>query len=211
MKIGMICECAPGGPDIKIGKHFAMQFVPGAVVEERTMGNKANLIRECGDVTRFLLEKERCDVVFIVWDLAPAWPDQHEKRCRFNDKEGIRKSFLAAYGKEAPPWNRIVLICVEQMLEAWILADGTAVVEHVRRRTHEPPRFKEVRRPDRERDPKSRVINYFKQAGRTYNEHVDAAPIIMSASLSKLRQSESFQRLEDKLRQLAQPVTPRRR
>jgi hypothetical protein len=104
-----------------------------------------------------------------------------------------------------------VLICVEQMLESWVLADGTTVVERVRRRTHEPPRFKEIRRPDRERDPKSRVINYFQQAGRNYNEHVDAAPIIMSASLSKLRKSESFQRLEDKLRQLAQPVALRRR
>lgn len=211
MKIGMICECAPGGPDIKIGEHFVRTLVAGADFVGSTMTNKANLIRECGGVARMLLEKERCDVVFIVWDLAPAWPDMKEKRCRFRDKEGIRRSFLATYGQGTPPWDRIVLICIEQMLESWLLADGGAVIEHVRRPTHEPPRFKDVRHPDQEKDPKSRLINYFRQAGRTYNEHVDAFPLAKNASLSKLRRSESFQRLENKLSQLAQAVAPRRR
>jgi len=155
------------------------------------------------------LAPDGSNVAQYLWSLQQEDPGAFD--CRFRDKEGIQKSFLAAYGTEAPPWDRIVLICVEQMLEAWLLTDGKAVEEHVRRPTHEPPRFTEVRHPDREPDPKSRVISYFRQAGRTYNEHVDAAPIIKSASLSKLRKSKSFKRLEDKLSQLAQPVAPRRR
>ena len=211
MRIGMICECAPGGPDIKIGEHFVRMFVPGADFVGRTMTNKANLIRDCGREARFLIEKERCDFVFIIWDLAPAWPEMDERRCRFRDKEGIRSSLVAAYGKVAPPWEKLVFICIEQMLEAWLLADGTAVVEHVKRPTHEPPRFKDVRHPDQEKDPKSRLISYFRQAGRNYNEHVDAVPIIKSAKLSRLRKSESFKRLEDKLSHLAQAEPPQRR
>lgn len=211
MKVGMICECAPGGPDVKIGEHFVKEFIPGAEFVGVTMTNKANLIRDCGREVRRLLERERCDVVFIVWDLAPAWPDMKAERCRSRDKEGVRSSLKAAYGGGAQPADKLVLVCVEQMLESWVVADNNAVVEHVRRPTHKPPRFTAIKHPDREKDPKSRLISYFQQAGRAYNEHVDAVPILKQASHSMLRRSESFKRFAEKLSERALGTGPKRR
>lgn len=203
MKIGMLCECAPGGPDVKIGEHFVKEFVPGAEFIGVPMSNKDKLIQDCGREVKRLIEKEKCDRVFIVWDLAPAWPDMKQKRCRRRDKDGIERSLRAAYGDDVLPEDKIVLLCIEQMLESWVIADAQAVMDYVKRPTHPAPRFKEVRRPDEDRDPKARLIGYFAQAKRQYNEHVNAVPIIKRASLSKLQRSESFKRLEEKLRKIA--------
>jgi hypothetical protein len=199
----MLCECAPGGPDVEIGEHFVEAFIPEAEFIGVPMTNKANLMRDCGREVRRLIEREQCDIVFIVWDLAPPWPNQEENRCRHRDKEGIEQSLQAAYRNHTIPREKLILLCIEQMLESWVIADGEAVMERVRRRTHPPPRFNEPRRPDTDHDPKSRLISYFRQAGRQYNEHVDAVPILQRASLSKLRRSQSFKRLEEKLRHLA--------
>lgn len=203
MKIGMICECTRDGPDVKVGEHFVKLFVPGAEFFGVPMTNKAILIRDCGREVRRLIEEKKCDFVFIVWDLAPAWPDRKQKRCRRRDKEGIEQSLRAAYGDGKQPRDKLVLLCLEQMLEAWAIVDSQAVMDYVKKPTHPVPRFKEARRPDTERDPKARLSNYFDQAKQRYNDYVATAPIIKQANLSKLQRSESFKRLEEKLRKIA--------
>ena len=95
MKIGLIFECAPKGPDALIGEYVVRRVMTGAEPVSSTMVNKEILIRECGVEARRHIEGG-CKIVFIIWDLAPAWPDRRKPRCRHEDKEGIYASLTAA-------------------------------------------------------------------------------------------------------------------
>lgn len=88
MRLGFIVECGPQGIDGEIMLHFALRIARekgitlSATPAIRTMDNKPKLIDKAANVARSLLQNGH-DMVFIVWDLEPAWNDK--KPCRKQD------------------------------------------------------------------------------------------------------------------------------
>ena len=98
MKVGMIFECVDQGADIEVCVHLAKRIRPDISAETDQLGNKKNLLEECGSSAAQLL-RIGCQKVFIVWDLYPSFR-REESPCRHIDKEkniqvacqGMRKS-----------------------------------------------------------------------------------------------------------------------
>ncbi len=196
MKIGMIFECGPQGADLKVCKHLAQHLRPDLSISAVTLDNKKNLMEEAGRNARLLLA-DGCRAVLIVWDLRPAWPEKKGKPCRHADKDAILSGLHAAGVAN----QAVHLICIEQELESWLLANERAISTRLTRPAHqyEAPR---VRKPDAVRNPKAVMNNHFTQArGEKYNDIVHAMQVIMSVAidLSRMRRSASFARFERKL------------
>ena len=94
----------------------------------------------------------------------------------------------------------MVLLCIREELEAWLLADGRALSTVLSTEAH-PVRVQNERHPDHVTCPKGRLKRIFKQNRRgTYNDLVHAIKIIRELQdLDHLRRSESFRRFEEKL------------
>lgn len=194
--IGFIFECGPQGADKHVCEYLASQLRPGVKLISRTMDNKLKLLEGAASVAKRLLE-EGCERVLIVWDLRPAWPDKKEKPCRAAE----RQTLLDALAKEGLQGQPVYLVCVEQELESWLLADETKLSAYLSTdsRAYNAPR---TRRPDDVVNPKSRVMKYFKEArGLRYEDYVHAVKVVKNGDLNlpRLRRSESFARFEAKL------------
>lgn len=197
MKIGLIFECGPQGADKQVCEYLASQLRPGAQLVSRTLDNKPNLLTESGKVAANLLE-EGCDCVLIVWDLRPAWPDTKHKACRHNEQQQL----LQVLGQAGVAPNQpVYLVCIEQELESWVLADERNVSDFLSTGAHSYT-AKKVGKPDRVQNPKSVMMNHFKQSrGWQYDDKVHAVKILSqnSLNLKRLRRSASFARFENKL------------
>ncbi len=143
------------------------------------------------------LLKEGCERVLIVWDLRPAWPNER-KPCRNVERETILASLRNA-GVAGKP---IFLICIEQELESWLLADERKISAYLSTAAHSYP-APPVRKPDRVSNPKSVMMKHFQSArGRRYVDRTDAIRVMQAAAidLSRLRRSPTFVRFESKPR-----------
>jgi hypothetical protein len=121
MKIGLVLECMKDGPDQKVLEPLVKRLTPRqSEVTSRTLGNKPKLLAGCGPVAAELLQ-DRCDRVLIVWDLWPAWSSNDP--CRWED----RNEAMGSLAKARVDLRRIRLLCIEQMLESWLLADTQAL------------------------------------------------------------------------------------
>ncbi|MEX8503538.1 MAG: DUF4276 family protein [Leptothrix ochracea] len=194
--IGFIFECGPQGADKHVCEYLASQLRPGVKLISRTMDNKLKLLAGAASVAKSLLD-EGCERVLIVWDLRPAWPDKKEKPCRAAE----RQTLLDALTKAGLQGQPVYLVCVEQELESWLLADETKLSAYLSTdsRAYSAPR---TRRPDDVVNPKSRVMKYFKEArGLRYEDYVHAVKVVKTGTVNpqRLRQSKSFARFEDKL------------
>jgi hypothetical protein len=198
MKIGMIFECGPQGADKQVCEYLARKLLPDDnEIVSRTLDNKARLLNEAGRTAKLLLD-DGCDRVLIIWDLRPAWPDQRYKPCRYQERQALLGGLRDAGLASAP----IFLVCIEQELESWVLADETKLNAFLSSPAHGYD-AKQVRHPDRVQQPKASVINHFKMAGRgRYNDVVHALRVVSVAepNWNKLRRSDSFARFEKKLR-----------
>lgn len=196
--IGFVFECGPQGADKQVCEYLATQITGQTRFKSRTLDNKPKLLAEAGAVARQLLD-DGCCRVLIVWDLRPSWPDKTNKPCRKMERDAVLKSLDDA----AVPGNApVYLICIEQELESWILADNGALSAYLSTPTH-PYDVPRTRRPDDEKNPKSKVISHFKKArGTPYDDKVHALKILKAAQLnsSRLRKSPSFARFEQRLR-----------
>lgn len=194
MKVGMIFECGPAGPDQQVCEYLARKLIPELKIVSITLTDKKSLLRECGGATAQLL-KEGCERVLIIWDHRPPWRTQ--SACRKEDREVIRQSLESAGIPFGPP---VFLVCIEQMLEAWLVADGSAVSAVLSRPTR-PARIQDTRRPDNETDPKARLIKVFVQhSGRKYTDVVDAIKIARRLQTwNKITRSPTFCRFALKL------------
>ena len=195
--IGLVLECGPQGADKQVCEYLLQQMRPDVKIRSRTLDNKANLLRDAGQVAGQLL-KGHCTCVLIVWDLRPAWPDKDEKPCRHAERE-VLLTRLAEAG--IPPGAPVHLICIEQELESWLLANGRAITAYLSTPTH-PYRAERERDPDGVRQPKAMMINHFKAArGWRYDDKVHAIRILQAdaVDLARLRRSASFARFEAKL------------
>ncbi len=195
--IGLIYECGPQGADKQVCEYLIEKIKPGVKVSSRTLDNKENLLRDAGKVAAQLLQ-DGCSCVLIVWDLRPAWPDMKNKPCRHAERQTLMTTLAeAGVSSDAP----VYLICIEQELESWLLANERAIAALLSTDAHayQMPR---VRRPDTVPMPKAELIQHFKRArGWRYDDKVDAIRVLRAADidLGRLRRSISFARFETKL------------
>lgn len=202
LKIGVICEGSVDS-DIAVFKYLIEQINIkinennkniNLVIEvsENPLGNKKDIFRDCGKAIKNLLEIEKCDKVFILWDLQPSWGE--DPVCRHNDKEKIFKSL----DDNKVDRNNVILVCVEKMLEAWLLSDESALEEYLSSRE----KIDQTKKPENEKDPKSKLITIFKKYGRNkiYQETTDAKKLIKKIKSNTLeKKCPSYKRLKEKI------------
>lgn len=188
MKVGMIFECGPDGPDRKVCEHLAKRIITDLKISSKTLTDKKNLLAECG-IAAALLLSEGCELVFIVWDLYPAWRQKGERPCRHADKETICLSLNEA----GVDLTRIKLICITEELEAWLLADGRALTKFLSTQIRTYP-INDEKRPERVTNPKKQLTKIFEQnGGREYTDFIHAIKIAEAIpDLKRIRRSKTF-------------------
>jgi hypothetical protein len=199
MKVGFIVECGPEGAETKVIPYLARmldnRIEPDVVPLER----KPVLKRECGGWAKALLERG-CSCVLILWDLLPAWGEYEGRGCRHDDRLEIAES-LEGVGLN-PADNRIHLVCIEKMLEAWLIADERALSAFLSTQAH-PVSVPRQRNTERIRDPKAALTALFVRSRSRICRYVDWQHAIRIAAqlpdLTRLRRLQSFSRFESKL------------
>ncbi len=189
MKVGLILECGPVGADKQVCKHLVATFFPGVdLADPITLDNKPNLLARCGAVAATLLE-DGCDRVVVMWDLYPAWREDGASPCRRNDCLAARESLNNAGVGD----DKAFLVCVEEELEAWLLADGRALSAFLSRPTR-PVTIKDEKRPDQVRKPKTTLAQIIDQnGGGRYIDRVHAVKIAEKIpDLGKIKKSPTF-------------------
>ena len=195
MKIGMITEGGPQSSDLKVCENFARQLNPNIDILSIPLGNKRDLIDNCGTTASLLIE-QGCDLVLIIWDLYPAWREKGQKPCRQKDREEIQISLQNANVKVLP--HNVYLICIEAELEEWLLYDISALSSVLSTPTH-PVNIRN--KPKGGTNPKKVLNKLFKEnTGRIYNHLYDAEKIANKISnLNKLKNCPSFARFALKI------------
>ncbi len=194
MKIGFIFECGPDGPDVQVCRHLVHKLDPTIEFVSSTLDNKKKLLEDSGAIAKVLLDE--CEKVIIVWDLYPAWREKGIKPCRHEDRLAIFQSLQA----ENVDFNRVFLVCIQEELEAWLLADNRAVKAMLEPLKHPHPVSRILRfpNPDRIHDPKTRLTKIFTQelgTGRRYVDYQHAIKLVREISnFAKIRRSDSFRR-----------------
>jgi hypothetical protein len=190
----MIFECGPDGADRKVCEHLARRLQADLEITSVTLDNKPKLIAECG-LAAIRLLREGCERVVIVWDLHPPWRSRR-KPCRREDREAIFRA-LSRAGVES---HRVSLICIEEELEAWLLADGRAISTVLSRPAH-PVRVQDIKNTERTRKPKTRLNHMFQQhSGRSYVDRIHARMIVEALpDLTRVRRCTTFVRFAVKV------------
>lgn len=155
MKVGLICEGRLGGEDAQVFEHFAKRITPQAKVKAFPQGTKPELISKAGDVAASLFATGY-DRVLILWDINPRWgkPDGEQQ-----DMQDFQLP-LAAAGIDAHPC--LFLIAIHKELEAWLLADGSALSAVLSRPAH-PVSIAHTKNADTVANPKKRLERLFEQ------------------------------------------------
>lgn len=194
MKIGLVLECMKDGPDQKVLEPLVRKLVRQPVeVTSTTLGNKSKLLASCGTVTSGLLE-DKCDRVLIIWDLWPSWASKSP--CRRQD----RTEALASLAEAKVNLKKVRLLCIEQMLESWLLADArvleSLVTEWMHPRT--PKNFRLPPAAVHHTKPKKLLSRLFRDHGcRPYDDMAHAHKIADrwdSRSLPRLAEIPTFNR-----------------
>ena len=200
MKIGLVLEGMKDGPDQKVLEPLVRKLVSAPVeVTSRTLGNKKKLLNGCGSVALELLSDE-CDRVLIVWDLWPSW--ETISPCRKED----RKLALTSLEEAKVSLKKIRLLCIEQMLESWLLADASALETLVTEWMHprRPKRFRVPPAAVHNTKPKTILTKLFQEHGcRPYDDLAHAHKISSrwnARSLERLADIPTFNRFVKCLR-----------
>ena len=201
MRVGFIVECAHRGAERKVIPYLATRIRADIAPDVVTMDDKPNLKRGCGDVVKALL-KRGCERIFIVWDLLPDWGEFYGKGCLHVDREEISESLQAA-GLDIQD-NRIHLVCIHKMLEAWLIADERAISSFLSTGAH-PVSVSRKKKTESIRDPKSALMTVFKTSASRISRYEDTIHAIRIAEampdLSRLHRLPSFKRFAEKLAQ----------
>jgi hypothetical protein len=200
MKVGFIVECCDEGAETKVIPHVVGMVNPAIKPVVVPLRSKRLLKTNCGEVARALLENSACSRVVILWDLLPDFNEYEGRGCRHDDKEQISDSLRSAELDPADP--RIQVVCIEKMLEAWIMADERALSAFLSTDAHRV-RVSRCKAPESVPDPKAALITLFRKSGSRIRRYVDyehAIKIVrLLPDLNRLRRSESFCRFEEKL------------
>lgn len=202
MKIGFIFECGPEGPDVQVCRDLVHKLDPTIEFVSSTLDNKKNLVEDCGAVAKVLLDE--CKKVIVVWDLYPAWRERGVRPCRHEDRQAIFQSLGAenvdSLGAENVDLDKVVLVCIQEELEAWLLADHRALTAMLQPLKHPHPvsRISRFPNPDSIRNPKKRLTRIFTRElgpGRRYVDYQHALLIARKIQdFTKIKRSISFQR-----------------
>jgi hypothetical protein len=186
--IGIICEGVTGGEDEQVLRHLASRICPGARVMVRPLGKKPDLIAQCGQVAEALFYSG-CDRVLIVWDIQPRWgrPDGVER-----DIADIQAVLTQSEFRRPC----LYLVPIKAELEAWLLADGSALSSVLSRPAHKV-RINDTKSVEDDLNPKKRLERIFKQHGHTYAPKYDAIKIVKNipekfGTLNKLNSFKKF-------------------
>ena len=199
MKVGFIFECGPEGPDVQVCGHLVHKLDPTIEFVSSTLDNKKNLVENCGAVAKVLLNG--CEKVIVVWDLYPAWRERGVKPCRHEDRHAIFQSLKA----ENVDLNKVFLVCVQEELEAWLLADHRAVTAMLQplKRPHPVSRISRFSNPDSIRNPKKILTKIFTQELGPSRRYVDYRHALLIAreiaDFGRIRRSNSFARFAFKV------------
>jgi hypothetical protein len=198
MKIGLIFECGRDGADGQVCRYFMEKLNPGAEIVSRYMDVKTNLVEDCGPVASLLVKS--CDKVVIIWDLYPAWREDHIKPCRKDD----RRKIFASLQSNRVPLSKVALVCIEEELEAWLLADTRALRSFIADRKHPHPlgKLPNFKEPERIIKPKTRLTKIFNRelgVNRCYEDLRDAIKIAKAVpDFKRIRRSCTFRRFAEK-------------
>ena len=195
MKIGLILECQKDGADQKVFELLVRKITrPSATVVSRTLGNKPNVLAKCGDVAAELLaDKDKCDRVLVIWDLWPSW-ERDAAPCRKVD----RATALASLEKAKVDIKKVRLLCIEQMLESWLLADERALRQLLQEWSHPHPvrKFAVPGGAGGDTKPKKLLRRLFRECGCWAYEESDHAHLISSRwpDLARVGKLPTFKR-----------------
>jgi len=196
-KIGFVLECGEDGADHQVLRFVLPLLREGVTPVFNCAVNKGALFRECAKRVEGLLTIERCDHVFVVWDLIPPEVrDADGKKSCVAEAEALRARL------RPQDRRRTSLVCISQELEAWLLTDGTAIEEYLSRPGHKAPRIADEKHPERVANPKTALNKMFQAARGRYFEYSDtdhAIELVKRAKLSKYDSAQSFARLRAKL------------
>jgi len=197
MKLGFILECGPIGADLKVCKYLVNRVRPNDQVIVATLDNKPKLVTGCGEAAKQLLISG-CSEIFIIWDLFPGWRTAKTKPCRKEDRDNIFESLKAAEVKI----ELVSLVCIEQELESWLIADGRAISTFLSTPTRKI-KVADAKYPDRLKNPKKKLNTIFTRArGENFNyiDHVHAEKLVaLIPDFQRLKRSETFKRFYHKL------------
>ena len=194
MKIGFIFECGPEGPDVQVCHYLVQLLDPAIEFIPSTLDNKKKLVEDCGTVAKVLLDE--CEKVIIVWDLYPAWRERGMRPCRHEDRQAIFRSLQA----ENVDLSKVFLVCIQEEIEAWLLADNRAVTAMLKplKRPHPVSRISRFSKPDNIRNPKKRLTKIFTQELGPSRRYVDYQHAILIAreisDFNRIKGSDSFKR-----------------
>ena len=195
-KLGLVLECAREGADEKVLKCLTRRLAPATkLAPPQCMVSKEMLIKNGAEAAKLLLEADKCDRVFIVWDLKPEWQEQQQFLDCEEECDLILAKLVTLGIRE-----HVDLICIVEMLETWIIADDRALSTHLSR----APRnyaFKRIKAPESVIDPKALLITTFRQSfRRIYRDHTDAVRVIQKCpDTTRLKRVSSFSRFVTKL------------
>ncbi|RYD99427.1 MAG: hypothetical protein EOP54_04195 [Sphingobacteriales bacterium] len=195
MKIGFILECGPQGADLKVCKNLVGRIRPADEFVAITLDNKPKLISGCGEAAKQLI-KSGIETIYIIWDLFPDWRDDRTRPCMKEDRDNVFNSLNAAQ----VPLDRVHLVCIEQELESWLIADGRAISTFLSRPTHHV-KIKDSKSPDTVQNPKKYLTKHFSQNGKgLYTDYMHAEKLVaLIPDFQKLKRSETFKRFYFKL------------
>lgn len=195
----MVLECTAQGPDAAVYPYVVSQLCAALAIEKPlTKGNKKTLIQEAGDDTKTLLETG-CDVVFIIWDRQPRWSKENPGDCNTD-----RASVLADLAKAGVLAERVVLCCIDQMMESWMVADGRGIDAWLATKTTRPiPAFGDRATQQEQTAPKNRIKDFLRDHyGKwKYNDFEDNLPIVkqMPDFNRAAKNNESFRHFKDNI------------
>lgn len=95
--------------------------------------------------------------------------------------------------------DRIRLVCIEQMLEAWLLADERALSRFLTRPSHKIALRRREKRLELIPDPKAKLIKLFKTKGHgPYKDQKHAIRIARKVcDCARMQRSPSFRRFAE--------------
>ncbi|MBE9128733.1 MULTISPECIES: DUF4276 family protein [unclassified Coleofasciculus] len=96
--------------------------------------------------------------------------------------------------------ENVYLVCIEEELEAWLLADGRAISAVLSKPTH-PVKVKDKKKPEGIKNPKKQLNKIFQEnTGHPYVDRQHAKMIVEKLeNLNKLRRCVTFVRFAEKI------------
>jgi hypothetical protein len=169
MKVGFVFECQPQGSDEQVYTYVAKKLCDKfEILPENisSLGDKKTVLQESAIDVKIMLDNG-CRFVFVIWDRMPKWGGTG--KCS-DHKSEITKNLTT----EKVDLSKVVLCCIDEMLESWLISDGRGVTNYFKEINHLSTEFPDHKKKTEQTSPKERIKKY---NGR-YNESVDNIGIV---------------------------------